>query len=151
MRISDLLNEQLISVSLGQTDKQGVIEKLVDLAMASGKISDKGIVLQSILEREKLMSTGLERGVAVPHAKTSAVSGLVMSLAISKEGIDFQSVDGKPSHLFFLLLAPTAAAALNIKALAQIARLTGNAKFCEAIKSAPSPQSVLELIRQAEK
>lgn len=108
-------------------------------------------MLQAILEREKLMSTGLERGVAVPHAKTSAVSGLVLSLAISREGIDFESADGNPSHLFFLLLAPVAAAAPNIQALAQIARLTGNAAFCESVKSASSPRDVLEIIRQAEK
>jgi len=151
MRISDLLTEELISVSLGTADKQGVIEKLVDLAMASGNITDKDAVLKAILDREKLMSTGLERGVAVPHAKTSAVSGLVLSLAISKEGIDFQSADGNPSHLFFLLLAPVAAAAPNIQALAQIARLTGNVSFCESIKSAGSAQEVLDNIRQAEK
>lgn len=151
MRISELLNDQLISVSLHTADKQGVIEKLVDLAVASGKITDRDSVLQAILEREKLMSTGLERGVAVPHAKTSAVSGLVLSLAVSREGIDFQSADGKPSHLFFLLLAPVAAAAPNIQALAQIARLTANSEFCKSIKSASSPQEALDIIRQAEK
>lgn len=150
MRISDLLNEELISVSLGTADKQRVIEKLVDLAVASGKITDREAVLQAILEREKLMSTGLERGVAVPHAKTGAVTGLVLSLAVSREGIDFQSADGKPSHLFFLLLAPIAAAAPNIQALAQIARLTGDAEFCESVKSATSPSEVMEIIRKAE-
>jgi len=151
MRIFDLLNEQLISVSLDKADKQGVIEKLVDLAVTSGKLTDRDAVLQAILDREKLMSTGLEHGVAVPHAKTSAVSGLVLALAISREGIDFQSADGNLSHLFFLLLAPVAAAAPNIQALAQIARLTGNSEFCESIKSATSAQDALEIIRRAEK
>ena len=80
MRISDLLTDELITVSLGSADKQGVIEKLVDLAVASGKITDKDAVLQAILEREKLMSTGLERGVAVPHAKTSAVTTVSHSI-----------------------------------------------------------------------
>jgi PTS system fructose-specific IIC component len=96
------------------------------------------------------MSTGLERGVAVPHAKTASVSDLVMSLAISKEGIDFQSADGQPSHLFFFLLAPEAATRPNIQVLAQIARLTSDPNFCKALRNASSAEDALKIIREAE-
>ncbi len=150
MRLSDLLNKETITISLSHQDKQGVIEELLDLALKTGKISDRSVALKAIIERENLMSTGLERGVAVPHAKSKAVNDLTMALGISKEGIDFQSADGKPSHLFFLLLAPETAAGPNIKILAQIARLTSSPNFCEALKKASSSQEVLETIQGEE-
>ena len=150
MRLSDLLNEDTITISLSYKDKQVVIEELLDLAIKTGKINDRSVALKAIMERETLMSTGLERGVAIPHAKSKAAEDLTMALGISKEGIDFQSADGKPSHLFFLLLAPEAAAGPNIKVLAQIARLTSNPSFCESLKKASSSQEVMEIIKNAE-
>ncbi|HDQ45253.1 MAG TPA: PTS sugar transporter subunit IIA [bacterium] len=151
MRISDLLNDAMITVSFEDTTKENVIRTLIDLASGSGRIQDKETALKAVMERERLMSTGLEKGVAVPHAKTGTVKDLVLTLGISREGVDFASADGKPSHLFFLLLAPVAAAAPNIQALAQIARLTGNPEFCEMLKKAQSPKEALEIIRKAEK
>lgn len=151
MKLSDLLTVEAISISLGQADKQTVIDTLIELAGKTGKVEDQNAVRTAVMEREKLMSTGLEKGVAVPHAKTSAVSGLVVALGISKQGIDFQSADGNPSHLFFLLLAPAAAAAPNIQALAQIARLTGNTSFCELLKKADSPEEAFDIIKGAER
>jgi PTS system fructose-specific IIC component len=150
MRLSDLLSEQTITVSLRHTDKQGVIEELLDFAMKTGRIKDRSIALKAVMDREQLMSTGLEKGVAVPHAKTKAAEDLSMALGISKEGIDFQSADGKPSHLFFFLLAPEAAAGPNVKVLAQIARLTNAPDFRQTLKEASSPKEVLNIIASAE-
>ena len=150
MRLSELLNEDTITISLSNKDKQGVIEELLDLAFKSGKIKDRSVALKAITDREALMSTGLERGVAVPHAKSKAVDDLTMALGVSSEGIDFQSADGKPSHLFFLLLAPEAAAGPNVKVLAQIARLTSDLSFCEDLKKASSSQEILDIIKDAE-
>lgn len=150
MRLFDLLNEDTITISLSNKDKQGVIEELLALALKTGKITDRSMALKAILDRENLMSTGLERGVAVPHAKSKAVDELTMALGISSEGIDFQSADGKPSHLFFLLLAPESAAGPNVKVLAQIARLTNDPSLCEALKKASSSQEVMEIIKDAE-
>ncbi|MFH1943304.1 MAG: PTS sugar transporter subunit IIA [bacterium] len=150
MRLSDLLSEETITVSLRHTDKQGVIEELLDLAMKTGRIKDRSIALKAVMDREQLMSTGLEKGVAVPHAKTKAAEDLSMALGISKEGIDFQSADGKPSHLFFFLLAPEAAAGPNVKVLAQIARLTNAPDFRQTLKEASSPKEVLNIIASAE-
>ena len=150
MKLSDLLTEETITISLIHKDKQGIIEELLDLAMKTGKIKDRATALKAVMDRENLMSTGLEKGIAVPHAKTKAVDDLAMSLGISADGIDFQSADGKPSHLFFFLLAPETAAGPNVQVLAQIARLTSDQSFCEALKSASSPSEVLQIIRDAE-
>jgi PTS system fructose-specific IIC component len=150
MRLSGLLSEETIIVSLHDKNKMSVIEELLDLAMKTGKIKNRETALKAVMDREELMSTGLEKGVAVPHAKSSAASELTMSLGISKEGIDFEAADGKPSHLFFFILAPEAAAGPNVQVLAQIARLTSDPDFCQALKSASSPTEVLEIIRDAE-
>ena len=150
MRLSDLLSEETITIAFSQTHKEGVIETLLDLASRTGKIKDREVALKAVLDRENLMSTGLEKGIAVPHAKSQAVEGLTMALGISKECIDFQSADGNPSHLFFFLLAPEAAAGPNVKVLAQIARLTSNREFCDSLKAASTAAEVVELIRKAE-
>ncbi len=150
MRLSDLLNENTIQVSLQYNEKSKLIETLLDLAMNSGKITQRDVALKAVMDRENLMSTGLERGVAVPHAKTNAVEAITMALGISKEGIDFQSADGNPSHLFFFLLAPEAAAGPNVQVLAQIARLTSDPEFCKALKTAESARDALNAIKEAE-
>jgi len=150
MRLSALLNEETITVSLIYRDKQGVIEELLDLAMKTGKITDRAVALKAVLDRENLMSTGLEKGVAVPHAKSKAAEDLAMALGISKEGIDFQSADGEPSHLFFFLLAPEAAAGPNVQVLAQVARLTNDPDFRKALKDAQSSKKALDIIQDAE-
>ncbi len=150
MQLSNLLNENTITISLSRKDKQGVIEELLDLAIMTGKINNRSVALKAIIDRETLMSTGLEKGVAVPHAKSKAAEDLTMVLGISKEGIDFQSADGKPSHLFFLLLTPESAAGPNIKVLAQIAHLTSNPNLCESLKKSSSSQEAMEIIKNAE-
>lgn len=150
MRLSDLLKAETITVTLGQKSKQGIIEELLDLMMGTGKISNRSKALKAVLEREALMSTGLEKGVAVPHAKTAVATELVMSLGISKEGVEFEAADGKPSHLFFFLLAPEAAAGPNVQVLGQIARLTSDTHFCETLKNASSADDALTIIRDAE-
>jgi len=150
MRLSGLLSEETITLNLTRSDKKGVIEELLNLAMKTGKVSDRSAALKSVLDREELMSTGLEKGVAVPHAKTSTADGLTMALGVSKEGIDFNSADGKPSHLFFFLLAPESEAGRNVQVLAQIARLTNDSRFCDSLRQARSPEDALDIIRNAE-
>ncbi|MCK4825451.1 PTS sugar transporter subunit IIA [bacterium] len=150
MRLSHLLSKETISVLLVNRDKQGVIEELLDLAVKTGMVKDREVALKAVLNRENLMSTGLERGVAVPHAKTRAVDDLAMALGISKEGTDFQASDGKPSHLFFFLLAPEDAAGPNVKVLAQIARLTSDPKFCKELREAVTAEDALNIIKDAE-
>jgi PTS system fructose-specific IIC component len=151
MHISDILSTENITTSLMHKDKQGIVEELLDLAMITGKIKDRDAVLKAVMDREKLMSTGLEKGIAIPHAKTAAADGMVMALGISKTGLDFQSADGRPSHLFFLLIAPSTAAGPNVQVLAKIARLTSNEDFRNALMQAESPKTAFEMISKAEK
>lgn len=150
MRISDLLNQENIAVLLQNQNKRGIIEELLDLAMKSGHIKDRAVALEAILKREELMSTGLEKGVAVPHAKSNVATELTMALGISKQGIDFESADGEPAHLFFFLLAPESAAGPNIQALAQIARLTSQDSLRMALKNVETADEVLEIIKKFE-
>jgi PTS system fructose-specific IIC component len=150
MRISNLLSEETITVKLNNTNKPDLIKELLSLAMKTGNIEDEEMAYKAVIDRENLMSTGLENGVAIPHAKSKCIKGLTMALGVSKEGIDFQSADGKLSHLFFFLLAPEAAAGPNIQVLAQIASLTNNLSFRETLIEATSSQDVLDIIRKAE-
>jgi len=150
MRLTQLLSEETIEVSLKQHKKESVIEELLVLAIKSGNINDRMKAFEDIMKREEMMSTGLEHGIAVPHAKTKAADDLTLSLGISKEGIDFDAADDKPSYLFFMLLAPEDAAGPNVKVLAEIARITKNKEFCRSLINASSPKEVLQLIDEAE-
>ena len=150
MRLTQLLSEEQIEVSLKQTKKKSIIEELLVLAINSGNINDRMKALEDIMKREEMMSTGLENGIAVPHAKTKAADNLTLSLGISKDGIDFEAADGKPSHLFFMLLAPEDAAGPNVRVLAEIARITKNKNFCRSLINASSAEEVLNLVDEAE-
>ncbi len=150
MRLTQLLSEEQIEISLKQTKKKSVIEELLVLAIKSGHINDRMKAFEDIMKREEMMSTGLENGIAVPHAKTKAADELTLSLGISKEGIDFDAADGKPSYLFFMLLAPEDAAGPNVRVLAEIARITKNKEFCKSLINASSAQQVMQLIDEAE-
>lgn len=150
MRISELLSNETISITLKNTDKQGLIEELLDLAMKTGKIKDRKKVLKALLDREDLGSTGLENGLAIPHARTNAVNGVTLALGISKEGIDFQSADNRLSHLFFLLLASEDNTSVNVQVLALIARMNLRPNFRSEMLEVNSPEEALDIIRKTE-
>jgi len=145
-----MLKEDNVLIGFKGTQKKDIINELIELADKSGRIRDKEEALRAVMAREEMMSTGLEHGIAIPHAKTDSVSEIVMALGISKQGIDFESVDGEPSKIFFLLLAPETAATANVKLLAQIARVTSSAEFRSRIVSADSPAEVIDIISNAE-
>ena len=148
MSLVDLIEPEVVKVPLTSTTKHEVIPELLDVLMNCGKVGDRESALNALLERESLGSTGLERGIAVPHAKTSAVSGLTVAIGISPNGLDFQAVDGEPSRLFFLMLAPPDQAGPHIEALAEIARLTRAPAFLKALSRAESADEVLELLNE---
>jgi len=150
MKLSELLNEDLIETDLKAKDKDSVLKELVELLFNAGKIKDKDKVLDAIKRREELMSTGIGHGVAIPHAKCDEVNTLIAAFGRSKNGIDFKSVDGELVHLFFILLSPENVTGPHIKALAKISRLLKNHYVRETLKSIDSPEKVLELIREEE-
>lgn len=150
MRLTELLTPQLIRIGVRSLDKRGIIEELVGILVEAGKVADKNLLVEAAMRREAEGTTGLGRGVAVPHCKTDAVRELTCSLAISPEGRDFKAMDGKPSTIFFFLSAPTGMSGPHVKALANIAKLSGSDPFLERLRTAPTPEEAFRLIAEEE-
>ncbi|MXZ75390.1 MAG: PTS sugar transporter subunit IIA [Gemmatimonadetes bacterium] len=150
MSLTELLDENAILVNLKATQKQEVIEELAAALTESGRISDNREVLQAVLEREKIMSTGIGKGVAIPHGKCKAVDRLVGVLGIKKEGVDFQSLDEQPVYLFFLLVSPLNVSGPHIRALAHISRLLRHDNLRKQLIAAEDPRDALALIAEEE-
>ncbi len=148
MALADLIRPEVVKVPLVGKTKNEVLRELVQLLLDAGRIGELESVYDALLAREALGSTGLEQGVAVPHAKTRAVRRLIAAIGIAPQGVDFQSVDGQPSRLFFLLLAPPDQSGPHIQALAEIARLAKSATFLRLLAGASSGQEVTDLIRE---
>ena len=106
MAFIDLLEKDVIKVPLESTEKNAILKELIDVLAKAGKIASADEVFTAVRAREDQCSTGLEAGIAVPHAKTTAVPSLTLALGIAPEGVDFEALDGKPSKIFFLILAP---------------------------------------------
>jgi len=148
MAFVDLIRPEVVKVPLVSTTKPEVIRELVEVLREAGKISDADLVYEALMKRESLGSTGLEQGIAVPHAKTPAVDSLTVALGISPRGVDFQSINGEASKLFFLLLAAPDQSGPHIEALADIARITKSQAFCRTLASATTPAEVVELFTE---
>ncbi|MHC4212300.1 MAG: PTS sugar transporter subunit IIA [Planctomycetota bacterium] len=147
MALIDLVSEDIVIIPLVSKDKPDVLRELVQVLKDTGGIDDFGTALKAVQDREDKQSTGLEKGIAVPHGKTDAVSCLKLSIGIAPQGIDFDSLDGQDSNLFFLLLAPTGYAGPHVQALAEIAKLAQSKAFCQALVNANSAEEVVELLK----
>ncbi len=148
MALLELVKEEIIRVPLVSITKTDIIRELIEVLDKAGKVNDVETACDAVLTREDQGSTGLEKGIAVPHAKTDAVSGLTLALGLSPSGIDFNAFDGQLSHLFFLLLAPPDSAGPHIEALSEIARMCNSNAFCRMLKSAVSAKEVVEIFRE---
>ncbi len=148
MRIVEFLKLEAVSSELQATTKAAALQELAEL-LARGAAGLSVQRIASVLEeRERLGSTGVGEGVAIPHGKLATAPSLVACLAVSRGGIDFESLDGKRAHVFFALVAPENSAGLHLKALARISRLFKNSSFREAVLAAPSPTELYALIAQ---
>jgi mannitol/fructose-specific phosphotransferase system IIA component (Ntr-type) len=147
MSLIDLVQENIVKIPLVSTDKPGVLRELVGILQDAGQIDDFDSVLQAVREREEKLSTGLESGIAVPHGKTEAVTSLKLALGIAPQGVDFSSIDGEPSRLFFLLVAPPNQSGPHVEALAEIVKLVQSKAFCRALAGAEDAREVVELIK----
>ncbi len=148
MKQSDLIDRIIVETDLVQTEKFKVIEELLDVAVKAGKIHDRQRALQDLFERERYLSTGFENGLAVPHAKSLAVSEMVLVFGLYREGIDFDSLDGKPTHFVFLLLSPVDVSGPHIQTLALLARNFQTAEIAEELLSAPDKTSIISVLQK---
>ncbi|MFH1369277.1 MAG: PTS sugar transporter subunit IIA [Elusimicrobiota bacterium] len=148
MKIMDFLNPEAITIDLKAQDKKSAITELVELLSKSKKLKKPGEVIDAILEREKLGSTGIGQGVAIPHGKTNAVSEQIGAFGISQKGVEFNSLDGEPVHLIFLLVGPVEVAGQHLKALARISRLFKDKFFRQALKDAKSVEEIVKIIEK---
>ncbi len=151
MKISDILSTDVIAVNLDVTDKDDAIRKVIELAAKSNKILDKEKVSKTIFEREKLVSTGVGKGFAIPHGKTDSISDVVAAFAITKEPIDFDSIDGEPVRFIFMLIGKENLLNTHIKLLSRISRLMNKDEFREKLLEAVSPEEVLSIFKEEEK
>jgi|Deesub1362B_J571_1020462.scaffolds.fasta_scaffold00006_33 PTS system nitrogen regulatory IIA component len=145
MNLKKVLSPEDIIISLEATSKEEVIKEMVDHLYKRGKIEDREAALQAILEREKKMSTGLEKGVALPHGKCEAVKELIAAIALKREGVDFDSIDGQPAQIFIMTLSPLNRSGPHIQFLAEVTRLLKSKEKREKILQASSKEEVLEL------
>lgn len=146
MKITEIIDQKLILSDLTSKTKKGVLEELVShLAQHEEKVNKEGL-LKVLLEREKLGSTGINDGVAIPHGKLQNIDTLLAVFGRSREGVDFGALDGKTSHLFFLLVAPENSAGAHLKALARISRIAKNESFREKCMQAKTREDLFQFM-----
>ena len=153
MNIFDLLEESAVSVNLKGRKKPEILSELVDLLAEGGNIkkSGKSDILKRLEEREMLGSTGIGKGVAIPHAKCPKIKKMIAAFGISKDGLDFKSLDGEPTHLFFLIIAPGETPGPHLKALAKISRLLDDKFIRDRLLAVKNSQGVLQIIKDEER
>lgn len=147
MRLSEFLTPARIRVPLAARDKEGVLRELVEL-VGNGGLTDE--VLGAILERERQFPTGIGYGVAVPHGKTPALSALVMVAGTTPAPVPYETIDGQPVRLFFLLAGPESAAGAHVKALSRISRLVRQEPVRGRLLGAKTPEEFYRVVCEAE-
>jgi len=148
MKLVDFLSRKATTVSLKSKDKKGIVREMIDLIARTGEIKpkDKEPLVKILLDREALGSTGIGQGIGIPHGKSSIMRKLVGAVGISAEGVSFDSLDGEPVYIFFLLLAPKDSAGPHLKALARISRLLKDKYFRDALKNAKNEKELINFI-----
>jgi PTS system fructose-specific IIA component/PTS system nitrogen regulatory IIA component len=152
MKFSDFIQAGAIKTDLGADDKEGVIRELVESLVSSGalKADDLDGILKAIMKREELGSTGIGKGIAVPHTKHPSVQKLVGTVGVSHDGVDFNSLDGEKVQLLFLLISPPDRPGDHLRALENISRQLRDDTFCRFLKQSRSPADVQQLLDEAD-
>jgi mannitol/fructose-specific phosphotransferase system IIA component (Ntr-type) len=152
MKLGDLLKEGQILTGFESRDKWEAITKMVDLLIAQNRLKPehRDAVYGALAAREKIASTGMEHGVAIPHASVDGVEDALAALAMSPAGIPFQSADGQPARIIILLIIPRKSVQKHIRTLAGVARLLQYEEMRDALTNARSPREALQVIREEE-
>ncbi len=148
MKIMDFLSKKAIVTDIKSGKKEEVIKELVDALINTGDVEKRhrNKVIDALLAREALGSTAIGQGIAIPHAKLDCASKLMAAFGLSKKGVDFDSLDGEPAYIFFLLLAPQDSAGPHLKALARISRLLKDKYFRDGLRACVDDKSVVKII-----
>lgn len=152
MKFADFVSPKAIKASLAADDKEGVIREMATALMEAGAIEEAEFesIIKAILKREELGSTGIGRGVAVPHTKHPSVEQLVGTVGVSSEGVDFASLDGERVQLFFLLISPPDRPGDHLRALENISRQLRDDTFCRFLKQSSTPEDIQLLLEEAD-
>lgn len=146
MKLIEILNPQVVKIGLESVDKEECFEEMVDLLVRAGKLEDRDRALEALYVREKMRTTGIGRGVAIPHGKDSSIKQIMAAAGTSKRGIDFQSIDGKPVHLVFLVLAEANNPGPHLQALSEIAGCLNVPGEYDKLVNAKTPQEFLRML-----
>jgi PTS system fructose-specific IIA component/PTS system nitrogen regulatory IIA component len=152
MKFADFICGEAISANLAADDKEAVITEIVQSLVKAGKINedDQSGIIGAVMKREELGSTGIGRGVAVPHTKHVSVEKLVGTVAISEAGVDFDSLDGDKVQLFFLLISPPDRPGDHLRALENISRQLRDDAFCRFLKQSKTAKDIQQLLEEAD-
>ncbi len=147
MKILDVLHPEAILADLKSQDKKGILEELVKpIARIAGMKHNE--LVRVLMDREQLGSTGIGEGIGIPHGKIKGLDSMIIGFGLSKRGVDFDSMDNKPTHLFFTLITPDQSTGLHLKLLARISRVLKNEAFKHSLMHASSSEEILSIIEQ---
>jgi nitrogen PTS system EIIA component len=147
MKILDVLQKEAILDDLKSQNKKGILEELViPLAQITGR--DQKDLVRVLMDRERLGSTGIGGGIGIPHGKIKDLESLVLGFGLSRKGVDFEAIDGQPTHIFFILITPENSTGLHLKLLARISRILKNDHFKQRLQNATDHDEILGIIKE---
>lgn len=147
MKITDVLNRETIIPDLRSRDKKGAIEELAK-PVADFASLDYREVVQVLMSRERLGTTGIGGGIGIPHGKLNQLQQLLLGVGLSRKGVNFEAIDGKPAHIFFLLVTPENEAGLHLQLLSRISRILKNDSFKESLMRAVNREEIYNVIKE---
>ena len=148
MKIVDLIRRDMVVPALQATDKRGILEELASYMAGHHPRIDRATLARVLIEREQLASTAIGEGVAIPHGKLGAVGEIVACLGRATAGVDFDSMDGQPTYLFFVLVAPESSTGAHLKALARISRVFKDPEFRRRLLAAPDAEAMYHVVAE---
>lgn len=147
MKILDVLHKETIVADLKAGDKKGILEELVTPVARIANL-DRQDLIRVLIDRERLGSTGIGGGIGIPHGKLKNLDGLCLGFGLSRTGVNFESIDGRPTHIFFLLITPENSTGLHLKVLAKISRMLKNDDFKERLMNAADSDEIYAVIKE---
>ena len=148
MNLKTVLTAETISLHLKGSTKEEIINELLDILLAAGKIEDRQAAYSAIMDREQKMSTGMKHGIAIPHGKSATVKDLIACIGISEKPVDFDALDHEPCRIFIMTLSPVEKTGPHLQFLAEISLLFKSAEKRQEILDAQSPETILKILSE---